>query len=189
MQYLQNATSYLAEAIIAFAIYVVLLRFWMQWVRADFRNELGGFIISVTNPVIIPLRRVIPSIGTIDTATLLFAYLLCILNFVAQITISGGLGSILDYIPALLVASLGLLIKSTIYLFMAAIFISILASWVAPHSYHPILMVLRSISEPLLAPARRVIPPIGGLDLSPVIVLLFLNVSLIIIVQPLFGFR
>lgn len=189
MQYIQNATTYITQAIFAFAIYVVLLRFWMQWVRADFRNELGQFIITVTNPVVIPLRKVIPSIGTVDSATLFLAYLLCFLKYVVMIAISGSLGSIPTFIPALLIVSLGLLIQSTIYLFMAAIFISIIASWVAPHSYHPVLMVLRSISEPLLAPARRIIPPIGGLDLSPMIVLLFLNVILIIIVQPLFGVR
>ncbi len=189
MGYIQNATTYIVETILIIAIYIVLLRFWMQWVRADFRNEFGQFIITVTNPVVIPLRKIIPSIGTIDTATLFLAYLLCFLNYVVIIAISGNLSSISTAIPVLLIISLGLLIQSTIYLFMAAIFVSIIASWVAPHSYHPILMVFRSISEPLLAPARKIIPPIGGLDLSPMIVFIFLNVSLMIIVQPLFGVR
>jgi len=73
MPYLQNATNFLIQAIIGFAIYVVLMRFWMQWVRADFRNQLGQFVIVLTNPAVIPLRKVLPSIKTIDTATIVLA--------------------------------------------------------------------------------------------------------------------
>ena len=96
MQYIQNATTYITQAIFAFAIYVVLLRFWMQWVRADFRNELGQFIITVTNPVVIPLRKVIPSIGTVDSATLFLAYLLCFLKYVVMIAISGTFSKLVN---------------------------------------------------------------------------------------------
>jgi len=188
MQYLQNATSYLAEAIIGFMLYTVLLRFWMQWFRADFRNELGQFIIRVTNPVVLPLRRVIPSIGTIDSATLLLAYLVALLKLVVLFALLGNVPFAALFPWALLIA-IGILIKSCLYLFMAAIFISIIASWVAPHSYHPILMVLRSISDPILAPARRIIPPIGGLDLSPMVVILALNFCLILLGDIMPGSR
>ncbi len=189
MQYLLNASSYLIEAVIGFALYIMLFRFWMQWVKADFRNELGQFIISVTNPVVIPLRRIVPSIGTIDTATLLLAYSFSLLKIVALFMLSSINAPLSALFPWILVVALGILLEACIYLFMAAIFINIIASWVAPHSYHPILMTLRSISEPIMAPARRIIPPIGGLDLSPMVVLLFLNVSLQILVAPLIGFR
>lgn len=189
MQYLQNATSYITVALINFALYMVLVRFWMQWVRADFRNELGQFIITITNPVIIPLRRLIPSIGTIDTATLLLAYLLCLLKLIVLISFSSISAPLSAYIPAIFVVAIGVLLEACIYLFMAAIFISIVASWVAPHSHHPILGVLRSISEPIMAPARKIIPPIGGLDLSPMLVILFLNFSLRLLVAPLLGFH
>lgn len=189
MQYLQNATSYLAEVLIGFALYIVLLRFWMQWVRTDFRNQLGQFVITVTNPVVLPLRRVVPSIGTVDTATLLLAYLISVAKLVVLFSLSSINAPLAALFPWALVAGLGILLQACIYLFMAAIFISIIASWVAPHSYHPVLRVLRSISEPILAPARRIIPPIGGLDLSPMLVLLFLNVSQQLLVAPLLGFR
>ncbi len=189
MPYLLNATTYLLHALIGFALYVVLIRFWMQWVRADFRNELGQFIISLTNPIIVPLRRIIPSIGTVDTSTLLLAYLICLLKLVLLLLLGGGSAALGAMLPNLLVWSLGLLLQACIYLFMATIFISIVASWVAPHSFHPILRVARSISEPVMAPARKLIPAIGGLDLSPMLVLLFLNVSLQLLVAPIMAIR
>lgn len=189
MQYLQNATTYLTQAIIAFALYIVLLRFWMQWVRADFRNELGQFIITTTNPVVIPLRRIVPSIKTVDTATLFLAYIIALFKLVALIAISTSTLPWSAYFPTLLVVAIGVLMEACIYLFITAIFISFIISWVAPHSHHPVISVVRSISEPILAPARKIIPPIAGLDLSPMLVILFLNVSLQLLVAPLLGFR
>lgn len=182
MPYLQNATSFLVLAIIGLAIFIVLLRFWMQWVRADFRNELGQFVIRLTNPIVIPLRKVIPSIGTIDTATIVLAYALCALYVFAFFILNyPATPNIIQY----LLISLGLLIKYSIYLFLAGIFIQIIASWVNPHSHHPILSIARSISNPIMNPARRVIPPIAGLDLSPMLVILFLQFSLRLLVAPL----
>ena len=81
MPYLQNASTFLVGALFSFALYVVLLRFWMQWVRADFRNEIGQFIISVTNPLVLPLRRLLPSIGVIDTATVVLALIVSLLKY------------------------------------------------------------------------------------------------------------
>ena len=189
MQYLLNATNYLAGALISFTLYIVLVRFWMQWVRADFRNQVGQFIITVTNPIVIPLRRIIPSIGTIDSATLLLAYTISLFKLIVLFTLSSLQVPLIALFPWILIVALGVLLQACIYLFMFAIFISIIASWVAPHSYHPVLGVVRSISEPILAPARRLIPSIAGLDLSPMIVLLFLNFSLQLLVAPLLGVR
>lgn len=156
------------------ALYIVLLRFWMQWVRADFRNELGQFIITVTNPVVIPLRKIVPSIRTLDSATLLLALAIGILKVVMFLALTSYSAKPL----LLLIMGIGLILKYSIHLFFAAIIIGIIASWVNPHSYHPILSVARSIGEPLLAPARRLIPPIAGLDFSPVIVLLLMQFTL-----------
>lgn len=182
MPYLQNATNFLTQAVIGFAIYIVLLRFWMQWVRADFRNQLGQFIITVTNPVVIPFRKALPSIGTIDTATVVLALLISFIKVFAFFALTNyGTPS-----PALYaMMTLGVAIKYSIYLLIACIFIQIIISWVNPQSYNPIVSVARSISDPIMAPARRIIPSIGGLDLSPILVLLFLQVSLILIVGPL----
>lgn len=185
MPYIQNAITFLIASIFSFALYIVLTRFWMQWVRADFRNDIGQFVISVTNPAVIPLRKVLPSVGVIDTATVVLTLLICTLKFFVIVTIAGGLGSI----SLLKLLSLGLAgtIEATIYLFMAAIFVNIIASWVSPHSHHPILSIARSISEPLLAPARRILPAFGGIDFSPMLVFLFLQFSLRLIVAPLFN--
>ncbi len=188
MQIFQNATFFLVEAVLSFMLYVVLIRFWMQWVKANFRNELGQFIITVTNPAVLPLRRVIPSIGTIDSATLILAYLIGLLKVVALVSLGSGGASISANFLVLLFVALGVLLQACIYLCIAAIFISVIASWAAPQSYHPILMVCRSIAEPLLAPARRLIPPIGGLDLSPIIVLVLLQ-FLARLILPFFGLR
>jgi len=182
MPYLQNATNFLTQAIIGFALYIVLLRFWMQWVRADFRNQLGQFIITVTNPLVIPLRRVLPSISTIDTATVVLALLISFIKVFTFFALTNyGTPSAMLYA----MMSLGVTIKYSIYLMIACIFIQIIASWVNPHSYHPIITVARSISNPIMTPARRIIPPIGGLDLSPILVLLFLQISLMLFVDPL----
>jgi len=184
MPHLQNATNFLVQAIIGFAIYIVLMRFWMQWVRTDFRNQLGQFVIVLTNPAVIPLRKILPSIKTLDTATIVLALLISFIKVFSFFALSNyGTPSPITY----LLMSVGVLFKYSIYLFIAAIFIQIIASWVNPHSYHPILMIARSISEPLLAPARRLIPSIGGLDLSPIVTLLFLQFSLLLIVAPLTG--
>lgn len=194
MPYLQNATTFLVGALLSLALYTVLLRFWMQWVRADFRNEIGQFVISMTNPLVVPLRRILPSIGVIDTATVLLTILISTLKFYVIYLIAGRISDvfmIVDIVdPSILkVISLGFAgtIEATIYLFMATIFIGIIASWINPHGYHPILSIARSISEPLLAPARNLIPSLGGLDFSPMIVLLFLQFSLRLIVAPLYN--
>jgi YggT family protein len=86
---------------------------------------------------------------------------------------------------SLLAFSFGELLRCSIYVFIAAIFIQIVASWINPHGYNPIVEIARSIAEPLMAPARRILPPIGGLDLSPIIVFIFLNLSLKLIVAPI----
>lgn len=181
MSYLSNAGNYLFDTIFNLFLIIVLLRFWMQWVRANFRNEFGQFLLAVSNPVIIPLRKIVPSIGPIDTATVVLAILLVIFKYTLLPLLSGSAipwGFILAY-------CLGELIKYSVYIFMAAIVIQIIASWVAPYSHHPLLDIAKSIAEPLMAPARRLLPSVGGIDFSPIIVFIFLNLTLMLIVAPL----
>ncbi|MEM7360136.1 MAG: YggT family protein [Pseudomonadota bacterium] len=181
MNYIGNASIYLTQALIGFALYIVLLRFWMQWVRADFRNPFGQFVIAVTNPFVLPLRRILPSLGAIDTATVVLAFLVAILKTFIIWSIVGHNPSWVS----LFAFSFGELIRFSIHIFIVAILIQIVVSWVNPHSYHPLVDIARSIAEPLMAPARRLLPPIGGLDLSPILVFLFLNLSLILVVAPI----
>lgn len=185
MQHFQNATSYLVDAIFNFALYIVLIRFWMQWVRADFRNQLGQFIIKATNPLVIPLRKIVPSIGLIDTATVIIACVIALAQITSLYAIAGALGSV-SFIK-LLSYAVAIVLDSSIYVFLGAIFIGIIASWINPHSYNPVISVARSISEPILAPARRLIPPMGGLDFSPLIVILFLRFSQQLLIAPIYS--
>ncbi len=186
MPYIQNASTFVIETIFNLALYIVLIRFWMQWVRADFRNEVGQFIISATNPIVVPLRRFIPSIGVIDTATVILAILIALLKIYALLLIAGG-GLTSYSILKIVSVAIASVLDSSIYVFFGAIFISIIASWLNPHSYHPILSIARSISEPLLGPARRLLPSMGGIDFSPMLVILFLRVSQILLIAPLYG--
>ncbi len=186
MSYLLNASDFLIQTILSFALYAVLLRFWMQWVRADFRNPIGQFIITVTNPVVLPLRKIIPSIGTVDTATLLLAYAIATLKMYTLLSLRGIDVNLIH----LAMFGVGQLLQASVYIFFAAIFIQVIASWVAPGSYHPVLSVARAISEPLMAPARKFIPAIAGLDFSPIVVIIFLQLTLRLLVAPLlpYGF-
>jgi YggT family protein len=185
MPYIQNASAFIIETLFNLALYIVLLRFWMQWVRADFRNEFGQFIIRVTNPAIIPIRRFVPSIGVIDTATVLVALSVATLKIYALLLTAGA--GISDHsILKIISVAIATVLDSSIYVFLGAIFIGIIASWLNPHSYHPILNVARSISEPLLAPARQLLPSMGGIDFSPMLVILFLRVSQILLIAPLY---
>jgi YggT family protein len=185
MPYIQNASAFLIEALFNFALYIVLIRFWMQWVRADFRNDFGQFIISVTNPVIVLIRRTVPSIGVIDTATVLLAVIIALLKiYVLVLVAGGGIGSYSLF--KMLSVAIATVLDSSIYVFLGAILIGIIASWLNPNSYHPILNVARAISEPLLAPARKLIPSLGGIDFSPMLVILFLRVIQILLIAPLY---
>lgn len=183
MYYLGNASSYLSQTLLGFALYIVLLRFWMQWVRADFRNPFGQFIITVTNLVVLPLRKILPSIGSVDTATVVFAFVVAAI----KVSILFLINSPFPTLFVLFKNVLGDVIQHSIYILFAAIFIQIIVSWVNPYSGHPIVRIARSLAEPIMAPARRLIPPIGGLDLSPILVLIFLKLSLMLIVAPLIG--
>jgi len=183
MNYIGNAGSYLSQTLFGFALYIVLLRFWMQWVRADFRNPFGQFIITISNPVIIPLRKVLPSIGSIDTATVVFAFVIALIKVYLLYVINQVSVTLLPFLSF----TLGEVIQHSIYILFATIFIQIIVSWVNPYSDHPIVSIARSIAGPIMAPARKLIPPIGGLDLSPIIVIIFLQLSLQLIVAPLKG--
>jgi YggT family protein len=185
MNYIGNATTYLTETVLGLVLYVVILRFWMQWVRANFRNPFGQFVISVTNPAVIPLRKVLPSIGSIDTATVVLALIISIgKTYIVTSLLSYSISWL-----SLFAYSFGELIRCSIYVFGAAIFIQILASWINPHGYNPILDIASSIAEPLITPARKLLPPIGGLDLSPMLIFIFFKLSLILIVAPIQAIR
>jgi len=156
----------------AFTLYlmVVLLRFWLQLVRADFYNPFSQFVVKATNPLVLPLRRVIPSLGKLDTATLVIAYLLATAKFIVLqlvFSVSVQIG------PSLILGGL-LLIKETLNLIFWVLLIRAIMSWFS-QGRNPMEYVFQQLTEPFLAPIRRIVPPIGGLDLSVLIALVVLK--------------
>ena len=176
-----NASTFLVETLFGLYILIVMLRLLLQWVRADFYNPLSQFIVKATQPVLAPMRRTLPTIGGIDLACVLF---LVVLQFAELWMITGILGHRAPA-AALLVLSVAELIQLAIYVFLFSILIQVIMSWINPHSYNPLLGILYSLNEPLLAPARRIVPPIGGLDLSPIAVMVALQLAGILLVGPL----
>lgn len=151
-------------------IFIVLTRFLLQLVRADFYNPLSQFVVRATNPVLMPLRRMFPSSGTVDSAALVMVVLLLIAKIVA-IQLLGAGAIRLAPLPMLvyLVSELARLLLG--YVFWAVL-ARVILSWVAPDPYNPVVRIVVQLTEPVMAPARRLLPPMGGLDLSPILVLL-----------------
>ncbi|MDH3280574.1 MAG: YggT family protein [Gammaproteobacteria bacterium] len=179
--YVGNAGAFLIETLLGLYILIVLLRFMLQWARADFYNPISQFIVAVTNPPLLPLRRLIPGLFGIDVASVVLLLALVMLKVYLLAWLAGAHPNLVG----VLVLAVGDLLKLVVYVFMFAIFVRVILSWVAPRSYHPGVNLVVSLSEPLMAPARRLLPAIGGLDLSPVFAFLFLGLTLRLIVQPI----
>lgn len=162
--------TFLVKTLFDFYIMVLLLRIWMQWTRCDFYNPFSQFIVKITQPVIKPMRRVIPSIGPIDTASLLLAFILATLKFPLEMLIQLG-GVTPD--PLYLLVGLLTLVKSAGQLIFWVIIIRSLMSWIS-QGRSPMDQVLYQLSEPLMAPVRRIIPAMGGIDFSAMVVILIL---------------
>lgn len=181
--YLVQAGVFLVEAAFGLYLLAVLLRLLMQLSRADFYNPIAQFLVLVTNPPLLPLRRVIPGFFGIDWASvaLLVALQLAEIYFTAWLR---------DFTPAPAGAALvGLaqLLRLTVYVYIVTILVRVVLSWVNPYGGHanPATGILWSLTEPMLRPARRLIPSLGGLDLSPIAVFVLLELTLILLVQPL----
>ena len=156
-----------------------LARVWMQWTRAPFRNPVGQFIAAATNWAVLPLRRFIPGLLGIDLASVLAAWLVQIAFF----GIMAGLTGLVAIAPGAIfgvawLAAIAVL-RMFIYLLMGVIIGAALLSWINPHA--PAMALFDTLSRPLLLPVRRRLPPLGGIDLSPLVVLLLLQVVLILI--------
>lgn len=179
--YLSTPLIFLVNTLFSLYILAVMLRLLLQWVRADFHNPLAKFLITITQPLLRPLRRFIPPIGNLDTASL---FLLLVLTMV-KLAIISSLAVKVPAISILAWASIGDLISLTFDIFKIAILIQVILSWVAPTSYNPATILLYHLTEPLLRPARNLVPPIGGLDLSPLVVLIGLQMASMLI-EPWF---
>ncbi|HWQ95506.1 MAG TPA: YggT family protein [Gammaproteobacteria bacterium] len=182
--YFGNAAVFLIQTVFGLYILAVLLRFLLQWVRADFYNPVSQFLVKMTTPLLRPLRRVIPGFGGIDFASVVLMLALQIIELVLVIQLLGQPLSVGGLMVLAVAGLLSLLIK----IFLFSILIQVILSWVRPGDHSPVSLLLYQLNEPLLAPARRIIPAISGLDLSPVLVLVLLQLSLMLLVAPLQDF-
>ncbi len=171
----QNIAVFLISTLFSLYIGAVLLRFLLALVRADFYNPLSQFLVKITNPVLVPLRRFIPPVGKIDSASLVLAFTLKLIAATLLMSIQGldaGVGG-------LLLAVLADLIRTVVWIFMVALIIQVIMSWVGNSYGNPMGSLLDSLTAPILDPIRKFVPLIGMIDLSPLVAILLLQVVLI----------
>lgn len=186
MSSLQNALLFSVHTIFSLYISLVLLRFILQLVRANFYNPLAQFAVKMTNPFVIPLRKIIPSIRKIDTSTLVLALLLQGIEIILYLVIKGfSISASASAIGGIFIWSCGEVIDLTLVILLFATFINVILSWFAPNSYNPAAITIEQITNPLFNPIRRVVPTVGMIDLSPMIVIFLIYLSRMIIAEPI----
>jgi YggT family protein len=168
---MQDSVFFLVKTLTDLYLLTFLLRFIMQWTRADFYNPFAQFIVRVTNPLVQPARRLVPSAGSVDVPTL--AVLLLLEGLVtwallSMFNLTVPIGNFIVYV-------LLRLINLTLWFYTGAIIVHVILSWVGQGRYSPIGAILADLVEPVLRPVRKVIPPIGGLDLTPLLVLILIQ--------------
>ena len=173
-----DALIFIVDSLLTLAVYAFLLRLLLQLSRADFRNPIAQAVLRLTSWLVLPLRRVLPPLGRIDTASLV-AVLLAQVAATAVIFVM--LTGVAMPLGPLLVNAARDLIVATIQLYTVAIVVYALLSFIAPGTYSPAVGLLSSLCNPLLQPVRRVLPPIGGLDFSPLVLILALQALKILI--------
>jgi YggT family protein len=175
----QQAIQFVLDAIFSLFILAALVRFWMQALRASARNPIAQFTIALTDWAVRPLRRVIPGLFALDIASLVVAWLG---EFVLQVLLLLVAGVSPMANPAVLSVLLFLafvkMIRLSIYVFMGAIIIQAVLSWVNP--YHPVAPFFDALTRPFLKPVQKAVPPIGGVDITPVLVLIFFQLLLML---------
>ena len=182
MNYVSNAGVFLVQTLFGLYILVVMLRLLLQVVRADFYNPLSQFLVKVTNPPLKPLRRFIPGVAGIDMASVVLLLLLKIievllLGLFPKYPLAEMIG-----LPILAIAEL---VALMVNIFLFAIIIQAIISWINPGTYNPVSTLLHQLTNPVLEPFRRVIPPVSGMDLSPLAAIIAIYLLKLLFVQPL----
>ncbi len=179
--YLLDPLTFVINTLFQLYISVVMLRFLLQWTRANFHNPISQFVVTATNPPLRPLRRIIPGIAGLDMASLVF---MVALQFFA-LSLAAMLGGHGISPLFLLILSVAELVALGINVFIFAILVMVVMSWVNPGSYHPATDVLQSLTAPIMRPVRGLIPPFGGIDLSPMVALIGLQVLKMLVIPPI----
>lgn len=163
---------YLVQTLLSLLLIAVVLRFLLQLVRADFYNPLSQFLVKVTNPLLLPFRKFIPGFAGLDVAAIVLALLIQLVAIAAVLSLSGY------QLPA--VGMMGIwaavsLFAVLINIYFFALLAVVVMSWVAPGSNHPAMYLLHQITEPVMAPFRKLLPPMGGFDFSVMIVIIVIQ--------------
>jgi YggT family protein len=178
-----------------FDIYLllVLLRFMLQWLRADFYNPVSQFIVRATTPPLKPLRRIIPGVGGQDMAAIVLSLLLLMAKYLLIRSLGAGAIEVANVaaplasagIAGLLLIALAEVLATFINIFLFAIIIQVILSWVNTGGYNPVIGLIQTLSEPVMRPIRKFIPPLGGLDLTPLFASLGLMVIKMLLIPPI----
>ena len=179
--YMTDPIIFLIDSLFSLYILAVLLRFLLQWCGADFYNPISQFLVKITHPPLRILRRFVPSIGKIDTSSLI---LILALQMFADFSILMLKGVTIN-IGALTILSITQLISLLINVFVFAVFARAILSWMNPGTFNAAASILATLTEPLLDICRKIIPNLGGLDLSPLVALLLLQLAKMVILPPL----
>ncbi|MCB1661012.1 MAG: YggT family protein [Pseudomonadales bacterium] len=174
MDSLVGAAIFLIKTLFSLYLLAILLRFLLQIARADFYNPLSQAIVKITDPALRPLRRIIPGIGGIDLSSLTLALIVQVAAICLVFLLLGQ--SVPNFLLVLSWAFVGLA-ATILNIYFFALIIVIVLSWVAPQSYSPGAALVQQLTDPIMRPARNLIPPIGGLDLSPIFI--FIAIKLI----------
>jgi len=179
--YMTTPAIFLIDTLFSLYILMVVLRFLLQWTHADFYNPISQFLVKVTHPPLKLLRRFVPSVGKIDTSSIVLALLLQMLADFSILLLKGVMVSPV----ALIILSFSQLVSLLINVFVFAVFGRALLSWFNPLNNNPASSILYSLTEPLLGICRKIIPDLGGIDLSPLAALILLQLAKMMILPPL----
>jgi YggT family protein len=179
---MRNSLIFIVDALSNLYISMFVLRFVLQWIRASYHNPLAQFVFRVTSPLVVPARRMLPSVRGLDVPTLVVAILLECIATALVFSIVGLTPSVQTFIGSVVLR----LLRLTLWLYCGMILIYVIMSWVAARQYHPVGAALSEILEPILQPVRRLVPPVAGVDLSPLIVVILLQAIIIALPSLLF---
>ena len=176
---LTQAGLFLLDTLVGFLTFALLLRFYLQAFRVSFRNQVGAFVVQLTNWLVVPLRRLLPGLFGLDLSCLLPAYLLQVVLLLAVIAARGGVDAIVlgNLLTIILWKAVLATLRISVYLLIGALILQAVLSWVA--AYSPISQPLAQLTRPFLDPIRRIVPPIAAIDLSPLIAILLAQLVLI----------
>lgn len=173
-----SALVFIVETLLSLALFVFLLRLLLQWSRADFRNPIAQAVVRITNPLVLPLRRILPPVGKLDTASALSVLIVAIVD----VAIVFALRDV--FVPDLLSWARAIafeIVRTVLTAYFYGILLYAVLSMIAPGGYSPVQSILTSLCEPLLRPFRRIIPPIAGIDFSPLWALIGIQALLILL--------